>query len=204
VTLDKSSLTEHFNDLVRDGNYLLALHGTYPSPSDIVGWELACRNLLNLTFAGDDVFLPTFLRTGNFPSQVAIFESAAKEFEKGFAGSGIRREILRVVYTDLSTQADALVDAGYLRAAAVLGRVSLERQLRELGRANGLTDWETKKAAALNQELRQANVYNQSQWNEIQSWLDMGNAAAHNADFEERYKLAQVQRILSAISSCVR
>src|SRR5262245_63825176 len=52
-------------------------------------------------------------------------------------------------------------------------RSALKRMAREL------TLDASMKASALNDELKKAGRYNQPQWRMLQSWLDIGNAAAH-------------------------
>jgi len=64
------------------------------------------------------------------------------------------------------------------RAACVLTRIVLEDTLLRLSRNNNLT-LSNEKASIANDELRKKNIYGQAKWREIQSWLDIGNKAAH-------------------------
>lgn len=64
------------------------------------------------------------------------------------------------------------------RAACVLTRIVLEDSLLRLSRNNNLT-LSKEKASIANDELRKKNIYGQAKWREIQSWLDIGNKAAH-------------------------
>lgn len=69
------------------------------------------------------------------------------------------------------------------RAACVLTRIVLEDTLLRLSRNNSLT-LSNEKASIANDELWKKNVYGQAKWREIQSWLDIGNKAAHpNTEF---------------------
>lgn len=74
-------------------------------------------------------------------------------------------------------RAQGLLSEGHLDCAAVLTRVAMEDGLRRLARRHGIDD--TKKAAAINDDLRNAKVYNQPLWRRVQAALDPGNAAAH-------------------------
>jgi hypothetical protein len=62
-------------------------------------------------------------------------------------------------------------------ASAVLGRVVIEDALRRIARQENID--ETQKASKINDDLLKANRYAKPQWRLIQTWLDIGNSAAH-------------------------
>ena len=202
--MDLADLVRRFNELESDGRKLLS-NFTDENLADnkalSVGWELAAENLLELTYPNDKVFKPAFLASQTFSVKVEVLGSAAKEFEGGFASNELRINFLRIAYSDLSSEAQGLLDEGLLRCAAVVARVVLERHLRELGRSRGVHDAETRKPSQVNQDLWKAKAYNKGVWSEVDSWLTIGNEAAHAPDFEKKYLPTQVQKALSGIKS---
>lgn len=187
--------------LESEGRLVLARFG---SDSSDVAWELSCRNMLQLCFHANSLFVEAFEQATTFATKVDVIASASREFREGFTVENTRLAYLRVVYSDLANGAQSLLDEGFLRCAAVVARVSLERHLRELGRIAGIPDAETKKAGALNQDLWKASVYTKGTWKEIESWLTLSNEAAHAPDFEAKYDKPQVQRVLTGIDSFVK
>jgi len=106
-----------------------------------------------------------------------------------------------VVFDSVLEQARELLKVGYKDPAAVLGRVVAEETLRRLCRAAGLPD--KGKASMLNDSLHSANRYNKPQWRLIQSWLDIGNSAAHGkfTDYDENAvarMIEDIERLIAA------
>lgn len=87
------------------------------------------------------------------------------------------------VFDSTLTQAKELLEKKYKDPAAILARVVIEDSLRRLANNNDIAikneKGENKKASILNDELKKKEVYGQLQWRRIQTWLDIGNEAAH-------------------------
>ena len=64
------------------------------------------------------------------------------------------------------------------RAACVLTRIVLEDTLLKLCDNKNII-LSNQKASIANDELKRNTIYGQAKWREIQSWLDIGNKAAH-------------------------
>jgi len=64
------------------------------------------------------------------------------------------------------------------RAACVLTRIVLQDTLLRLCDINNIT-LSTDNASGANDELKKNSIYGRAKWREIQSWLDIGNTAAH-------------------------
>lgn len=76
-------------------------------------------------------------------------------------------------------QAELLFSSGHVLPAAVLGRIVLERWLRELATKQNIPDADTAKATVLNDKLKQASAFSTPKWRQIQTYIDVGNSAAH-------------------------
>jgi hypothetical protein len=73
-----------------------------------------------------------------------------------------------------------------------LVRVVVEDALRRIARAEGINDSGT--AARLNDALRDIGRSGKPMWRQIQTWLDVGNAAAHG-HFDQYSEATVVQAI---------
>lgn len=107
---------------------------------------------------------------------VGVLLGGLDDLEKGFL-LGQELIVAGQVFDSILEQARHLNGAGYKDCAAVLGRVVLEDALRRIARREGIDDGQ--KASKLNDDLRKAGIHPQPQWRLVQSWLDIGNAAAH-------------------------
>lgn len=107
---------------------------------------------------------------------VGVLTGALDDLEKGYL-LGQEFLIAGEVFDSILEQAKQLLKSGYKDPAAVLTRVVLEDALKRLARSEGMA--ENQKASQINDELKKAGRYPQSQWRFIQAWLDIGNAAAH-------------------------
>ena len=125
---------------------------------------------------------------------IGILAGALDDLENGFL-VGQENLIAGIVLDSVLEQAKMLCSAGFKDPAAVLGRVVIEDLLQRLCREEGLSD--SGKASVLNDSLRDKGRYTKPQWRIIQSWLDIGNAAAHGkfSDYEE----SNVNQMLSDI-----
>ncbi|HUU28896.1 MAG TPA: DUF4145 domain-containing protein [archaeon] len=123
---------------------------------------------------------------------------ALNDLENGFLVD--QEQLLASEILDsLVEKARQLVGTGFKDAAAVLLRVVLEDALKRLARAEGISDSLT--PSQINDELKKAGIYAQPRWRQVQSWLDIGNAAAHGK-FDE-YSDADVTRIASDIEGFI-
>lgn len=199
-------IVTRFESLEKEGRQLLRSFGSQEltkNAATSTAWILAARNLLGLSFANDTVFVPAFESADSFIVKVEVLAAAGKELSAGLAGNALRINYLRIAYSDLANEAQSLLDEKFLRCAALVSRVSLERQLRELSLANSIVNSDTKKASALNDELWKLKVYSKGVWSEVSSWLTIGNEAAHVPDFESKYSAAEVQKVITSIKSFV-
>ena len=118
--------------------------------------------------------------------QLGTSSAAAKDYEAGFART-FRELVHADVFDDFLEMAQALLLEGYIDASAVIAGSTLEEHLRKLCNKHSIStetvrpngSVETKKAAVLNNGLKQQPAYNQIEWRSVQEWLDVRNAAAH-------------------------
>ncbi len=112
-----------------------------------------------------------------------VLESAKECLLEGFVGK-LKYLIHGEMFDSLLEQADSLLNAGQKISPAVLGRIVIERWLRDQAEKAGISSWETDKASTLNDGLKKVGVLSTPKWRQIQSHLDIGNSAAHGKDSE--------------------
>jgi len=125
---------------------------------------------------------------------VGVLQGALGDLEHGFL-TGQEFIVAGMVFDSILEQAEYLNNHGYKDPAAVLARVVLEDALRRIANAESTDSSVT--ASRINDELKKAGRYAQPQWRLIQSWLDVGNAAAHGR-FDE-YDGARVSAVIDGI-----
>lgn len=165
-------------------------------------WLIKVRNIVEVVFGSTSPHFRTLQEltqtdvSGTY--QVNAIEGlligSLNDLENGFL-LGQEFLIAGEIFDSVLEEAKHIFKTGYKDPAAVLGRVVLEDALKRLARQEQLND--TQKASILNDELKKAGKYNQPQWRQIQTWLDVGNSAAHGK-FDE-YSKEQVRDLIEGI-----
>ena len=209
---------DRLHELINEGKQVLKLGQQAPGyQSEVLyisgknrdkfhNWFVKAESLLSTLFGetgshyrqfeeAKKVILPSYF-VNDIYRVIGTLEGSLDDLENGFL---LNQEFLVAsdVFDSVLEQATHLLKAGYKDPAAVLCRVVVEDSLKRLARANGLDD--TKKAALINQDLKQANIYSQPQWRQIDTWLDIGNKAAHG-DFAA-YNDDEVKRMIEGIEA---
>lgn len=147
-------------------------------------WVLNGRNTLDFAGLGqyaayfNDIELRGGFRPGASDDRIAALASAISQIEAGFIGN-IRHLLHADIFDSMIEQAGALLADGHTIPAAVLGRIVVERWLRDQAEAAAIPNHDAAKAAALNDALKNAGRYSVAKWRQIQAHLDVGNSAAH-------------------------
>lgn len=118
--------------------------------------------------------------TWKLPQLVGLIESAKECIEHGVT-TKLKHILHAEMFDSMVAQAKGLLDTGHKVPAAVLLRIVLEGWLRDQGDKAGLVNWKTAKVSVVNEGLRTAGVFSTPKWRQIQSLLDVGNAAAHGS-----------------------
>ena len=116
------------------------------------------------------------LNGGNYADAVTDTHAALKYL---VSQVGMNNEffIASEVFDSLLEEAKYLNEHHFKDSAAILCRVVIEDTLKRLARKESIDD--SQKASKLNDDLKSAGVINQPQWRQNQTWLDIGNDAAH-------------------------
>lgn len=125
--------------------------------------------------------------------------------DEALAGDLLRRVEDRVaseIYDDVLAEAEGLLRGNHVPCAAILVRVGLENGLRRLGAREGMPAVDTAKASAINDWLwKDRQLYAQATNRQVQSWLDPGNAFAHDKPEKSQYDAAHIAKTLEDVRS---
>jgi hypothetical protein len=122
-----------------------------------------------------------------------LLESARDLLQHGFIGN-VRHLVHAELFDSLLDQSQSLLESGHRIPAAVLGRIVIERWLRDQADKASIPSAETAKPAVLNDSLKLAGAFSVPKWRQIQTCLDVGNAAAHGKESE--FSADDVSRLL--------
>lgn len=126
----------------------------------------------------------TSWETGFKADQVApLVESAVDLLERGFVGN-LRIVIHAEIFGTTVDEAKTLFESGHLIPAAVLAGIVVEGWLRDEAEKAGIQDSEKAKTSRLNNDLKEAGVFSVPRWRQVQTYLDIRNAAAHGKGSE--------------------
>jgi hypothetical protein len=118
------------------------------------------------------------------------------------------RELARAdVESDIISQAQVLLEAGYQRAAAVLAGAVLEEHIRSIAPSWGAPTHNNKgdplTLAPLNDELKKAGTYDSVLWSKIGFLTRIRNEAAHGGEFKQAKDEVEAM-LASVIDICDR
>ena len=137
-------------------------------------------------------------RAVKVPKIAGLIQSALECLERGFVGK-LKHVLQAELFGSVATQARELLRAKHMLPAAVLGRIALERWLRDTAQTVGIADYENERAAKLNDALKGVGKLTQPKWRLIQHFLDVGNTAAHGKD--DQFSAEDVTRMLDFIEA---
>jgi hypothetical protein len=175
---------------------------------DISKWIMSCENFL--TFACMPQFLESFkalIGDGCWDNKeenkfkilrlAGIMSSAQEELEKGFIGS-IRHDVDAEVFDSLYLEADGLFRKGHYLTTAILGRVILERWLRDISEKMGIETKREDKLKDINDKLLENGKISQSKYKLIKYFVLLGNTAVHSQQ-DDNIKSDDVKNMLEFI-----
>lgn len=171
----------------------------------VESWRVRAANMVHTVFGPKSVHAREFARIeANAPHLdrpddlerlEGVLRGGLEDLRGGFLQGALAAAMADVLDSVLLRAGDLLAE-GHVDCAAMLGRVVLEDALRSLARTEGV-DVSGLSTGQVNDLLKQAGVYAKPRWRQVQSWLDIGNAAAHGEN--DDYDAAQVREMLSGI-----
>lgn len=201
---------DRLRELVAEGEAVALLPrpssiGSYIQDKDMItaqAWLTKVHNIIELLFGPES---PQCQKLNSLTKNqvahayevypiVGLVSGALDDVEKGYL-AGYEFIVAAEVFDSVLEQAKHLNHSGHKDPAAVLARVVLEDSLKRIAREEGIDD--TQNASRLNDDLRKAGKYPQPQWRLVQSWLDLGNAAAHGK-FSE-YNQDDIERLIEDV-----
>ncbi len=193
---EKKEVIQTIDDLIEKGITILDQYER-GNDSSLAGHDysfiFSSRNFIEILFGKTHMLTITMDNKYNEKSSdyidviLGILHSAKHAIENDY----MQKQELSIagsVFDSTLVQAKELLEKKYKDPAAILGRVIIEDALRRLANNNDIAivneKGDNKKVSILNDELKKKEVYGQVQWRRVQTWLDIGNEAAHG-NFEK-------------------
>lgn len=188
-------LIERCEEIIEEGNKILDLQH---AKTLITKVNTSIENIYNLCYSSeipshltlnnlidtlkDQGISPRYLNeVGIFNLRFNSFKGFVEDLKKGLITTDLISLISIDIYNDMITQAKDLRKFNtepLNRAACVLSRIVLEDGLKKICSKHGIS-LNTNKANEANMELKRNLVYGNAQFKHVDTWLSIGNAAAH-------------------------
>ena len=199
----RESVIRRFEELIRRGKSLRGFGSSLEWYAALHKWELGCINILEKTFGKESYHCLSFKRYVEYNNPkatvydgIACMESAKEEVEKGFLYK-IERLVSTDLFDSILEHAEYLLSKGHKDPAAILGRVVIEKTLKEIAERETIELPDNVKLSKVNEILWKNQIYDKIAWRLIQGYIDLGNFAAHG-DFD-KYDNGKVEDMLSWI-----
>lgn len=212
---DVQKYIDRLKDIRDQSNDIVALernHGPYSPPyiaetDKVEAWLIKAKNIIDRLFNENTVQYKTFSQVTNGRIEHAyqilrikgVLDGIIDDVDGGYV-EGLVTEITIDLLSDILEQAKGLMQDGLKDAAAIYGRIAIEKHLKNLADNNGVNT--NQKATKVNDDLKSRSIYTQVKWREIQFWLDIGNKSAHG-DFTS-YINDDVNNMLSGIEKFIK
>lgn len=198
------SVMRRFEELIDRGKSLRSLNfSDLGCRARVHKWRLSCSNILEKTFGKGSEYYTTFKNWRKLTNihaglvyEIACMESAKEEIEKGLLYK-IEHLISSDFFDSILEHAEYLLSKGHKDPAAVLGRVVIEKTLKQIAERENITLPDKVKLSKVNEILWKNKVYDKVAWRLIQGHIDLGNFAAHG-DFD-KYDNSKVEDMLGWI-----
>lgn len=208
-------VSTRLRDLITEGGQVAALEREYEYSTYIKekvplhAWLVKVGNILHTVFGEKSAHYKQakkILDTGSGPEHsyeinqlIGILSGALSDLEGGFL-IGQEHLVAGVVLDSVLEQAQFLLKSGFKDPSSILCRVVVEDALQRICIEEGISSAD--KATNLNDALKESGRYTKPQWRLVQSWLDIGNLAAHGkfSEYSEenvKQMLADVERFIA-------
>lgn len=194
MTIKLERMASRLKEIINESDILIAStiydeYSTYIGNIELLNeWIIKTQNIIALIFGINSIqynrVITLINKNISYPDEVkelkGVLKGCLNDFENGFV-VGQEFIIAGEIFESVIEESKHLLKTNHKDASAVLARVIVEDALKRI--AKNIDIPYDIKASRLNDELKKIGVYSQPQWRLIQSWLDIGNAAAHG-EFE--------------------
>lgn len=137
-----------------------------------------------------------------FEKECAIFLSAKSEYEGGYIFE-VQNLANAVIFNDELEQATYLLEEDWKLPAAVIAGTVLESTLRQLCSQSSISLPDKPKASFMNNQLKPAGVFGETQRAQNEAWLKIRNDAAHGKTEFKSTTTDDIKRMIGGIRDFV-
>jgi hypothetical protein len=122
-------------------------------------------------------------------AMAAVLKALKRDLDKDMLRT-FEEQVHVAVFDDLLHEARHLLDGNHRLAAAVVAGAAHEDHLRKLAQKHGVLvekNGTPRNMPSINDDLKHARAYSQTEWRQRQVWFDIRNEAAHGLpEFQQR------------------
>lgn len=209
----EQAIVNRFDGVIEKGKRFIEFDedrppGSKPDIGFFTEWETQSATLLNSVFEQSHTYRVRFeddLRGyGPYVTKVrkglGILAAAREDYAKGHIWT-LEEKVHADLFEDYLEMAGAIIEGTFKDAAAVIAGSTLESHLRALSTKKGIQTVDAKgkpeKSAKLNDVLKKHGTFNNNDWRQVATWLDIRNDAAHGE--YEKYDIPKVKRMVDGI-----
>ena len=165
-------------------------------------WKISSLNLIESTVGQSSLYYKHFdndiggNRLVNLEAGTGILKALNDDLEQGFLEK-VEDLVRAEVFTDFLEMAEHLLKKGYKDPAASLTGAVLEDGLRKVAMKNEVQVKGNDDISSLNNKLADAEIYNRLKRQQISTWKEIRNNAAHGK-FDE-YKADDVKGMIKGV-----
>jgi hypothetical protein len=186
------AILQRFDELIAEGQKLSenSLKSKRLDPISYTQWATSCLNLLDKLSISTNRFVQEFEKYNSIQKNsinvglpLGVLQSAQDEYVRGLA-IDYHLSVSATVFGDLLSESRYLLEKGYIRAAAILARASLEETLRARARTIPNKQISSKiKLFDLLRMLKEDGFITEFDEKRIDAHKRVGDAAAHGDEF---------------------
>ena len=188
---DREYFRQWLSDIVNHGDEIVEEAKTAPYiDPQVTGWRSRAQKFLGEVFGMESDFYKDFRAvyeqdaslSYSFDLSLEIIKSIYRDLNQGRLTS-LRSMIEAEMFSDFADMAAHILEFGYYGAAAALLGGVLERGLRNIANAYGVST-SSADLPGLNARISNAGIYTKVRQKEVQYFIDIHNKAAHG-DFDQ-------------------
>ncbi len=181
---------------------------TVQAGDKLTEWLVNVENIVTILFSKEHFQYKTFQ---NLKSKKIFYFSTIREIFGFLQGilNDINDNLLQSLEYHIGTKismnildnAKELNNNNHLLAAAIYVRIALENKLKKIAEYNSISP--NQSASKLKDELYKKRIFDKHERSKIQSWLDIGNFAAHGLSEFNNYNKSRINEFILNVENFI-
>jgi hypothetical protein len=175
----------------------------------ILKWITFNRQFIITVFGEDSHFYKEFQKKTDkdiyYSSQVNAIRGILEGILKSIENDYLIKYSVRIsasISDNILLEAKELLSNDHLLGAAIYVRIALETFLKK--KAQSININTNQPISKVNDEFKSKNLHNKEMHSKIQSWLHLGNYAAHNTEEFKNYNKEKIRNYINEVNEYIK